>query len=331
MNSLGFAYPAVLALLALLPVLHLLRGRQGPGPAVLFSSPSVAAMIGASNRTRPGRLANLLRLLVLALLILALARPQYGNSRVIVESSGIDILLVVDVSGSMEARDFTLNGGSASRLMVVKKVVADFVSKRPGDRIGLLAFAGRPYLLCPLTLDHDWLSRRLESLRTGMIEDGTAIGSAIAIGADRLGKSRAKSRIMILLTDGINNAGKITPLIAAEAAQALGIKIYTVGVGTRGEAPMPMKDRFGRMRMGRVRVDIDEKTLQKVAEMTGARYFRATDTRSLATIYEEIDKLEKTTRKIRHFSMYRDLYAYPVAGALLLFALELMVRRKELP
>jgi Ca-activated chloride channel family protein len=164
-----------------------------------------------------------------------------------------------------------------------------------------------------------------------MIEDGTAIGSAIAIGADRLGKSRAKSRIMILLTDGINNAGKITPLIAAEAAQALGIKIYTVGVGTRGEAPMPMKDRFGRMRMGRVRVDIDEKTLQKVAEMTGARYFRATDTRSLATIYEEIDKLEKTTRKIRHFSMYRDLYAYPVAAALLLFALELMIRRKELP
>ncbi len=331
MSSLHFAYPGVLGLLALLPVIHLLRGRQGQGPAILFPTTSVARVIASPGRTRPGRLADLLRLLVLALLIMALARPQFGRSEVVVSASGIDILLVVDVSGSMEARDFTLNGSSASRLMVVKKVVADFIEKRPADRIGLLAFAGRPYLLCPLTLDHDWLSRRLESLQTGMIEDGTAIGSAIAIGADRLGRSKAKSRIMILLTDGINNAGKVTPLVAAEAAQALGIRIYTIGVGTRGEAPMPMKDRFGRMRMGRVRVDIDEKTLQKVAEMTGARYFRATDTRSLATIYREIDKLEKTTRKLHHFAMYRDLYPYPVAAALFIFALELFMRRKELP
>ena len=331
MNSFRFAYPAALALLALLPILHILRGRLGPGPSILFPTASVARIIGSARTARPGRLADFLRLLLLALLIVALARPQFGNSKTIIEASGIDILLVVDISGSMEARDFTLQGRSASRLMVVKKVVADFIARRPGDRIGLLAFAGRPYLFCPLTLDHDWLGKRLESLRTGLIEDGTAIGSAIGAGAARLSKSKAKSRIMILLTDGINNAGKIPPLVAAEAAQAMGIRIYTIGVGTRGEAPMPIRDRFGRMRMGMVRVDIDEKTLQKVAKMTGARYFRATDTRSLADIYKEIDQMEKTTRKVRHFSRYRELYPFALTAALLVLLLELLVRRKELP
>ena len=331
MNSFRFAYPAVLIVLALLPVLHFLRGRQGPGPALLFPSTSVARIIGNARTAAPGRLTNLLRLLVLALLILALARPQYGNSRTIVHASGIDIMLVVDISGSMEARDFTLQGRSASRLMVVKKVVADFVARRPSDRIGLFAFAGRPYLFCPLTLDHDWLNKRLESLQTGLVEDGTAIGSAIGAAAARLGKSKAKSRIMVLLTDGINNAGKISPLVAAEAAQALGIRIYTIGVGTRGEAPMPLKDRFGRIRMGRVKVDIDEKTLQKVATTTGARYFRATDTRSLEKIYKDIDRLEKTTRTLRHFSMYRELYPYFLVTALLVLGIELFLRREELP
>ena len=270
-------------------------------------------------------------MLCLALLILALARPQFGNTTTTIKASGIDILLAVDVSGSMEARDFTLNGNPASRLEVVKTVVSRFIRQRPNDRIGLIAFAGRPYLVCPLTLDHDWLQKRLDSLKTGMIEDGTAIGSAIASGSNRLRTSTAKSRILILLTDGMNNGGKITPLTAAEAAETLGIKIYTIGAGTRGEAPIPMIDQFGRKRMVRVQVDIDEKTLRQVAKETGAQYFRATNTRSLEKIYKEINKMETTTRKIKHFSMYRELFRYPLLLALLLLGLELILTTKRLP
>jgi len=182
-----------------------------------------------------------------------------------------------------------------------------------------------------LTLDHDWLQKRLDTLKTGMIEDGTAIGSAIAAGTNRLRHSRAKSRILILLTDGMNNAGKIAPLTAAEAAETMGIKVYTIGAGTRGEAPMPVVDQFGRKRLVRVRVDIDEETLRQVAARTGARYFRATNTKSLEKIYKEINKLETTTRKIKHFSMYRELFPYPVLMALLLIGAELIVTRRRLP
>jgi Ca-activated chloride channel family protein len=231
----------------------------------------------------------------------------------------------------MEARDFTLKGRPANRLDVVKSVVAKFIKERPNDRIGLLAFAGRPYLVCPLTLDHDWLQQRLESLKTGMVEDGTAIGSAIASGVNRLRDRDSKSRIQILLTDGMNNAGKISPLTAAEAAETLGIKVYTIGAGTRGEAPMPVQDQFGRKRLMRVKVDIDEDTLRKVAEITGASYFRATDTKSLEKIYEAINAMEATTRKIKHFSRYRELFSWLVLTALMLLALELFVSRRRLP
>ncbi len=326
-----FAHPELLWLLALLPLLALLRGRSGPAPALLFSTTSVIRAIAGARRTRPGRAAGLLRLLALGLLILALAGPRLGNTTTEIRASGIDILLAVDVSGSMEALDFTLNGQPASRLDVVRSVVSDFIGKRPNDRIGLLAFAGRPYMVCPLTLDHDWLQRRLDSLRTGMIEDGTAIGSAIAAGVNRLRRSRARSRIMILLTDGMNNAGRIAPQTAAEAAETLGIKIYTIGAGTRGEAPMPVTDRFGRRRLVRMQVDIDEKTLSRVAEMTGARYFRATDTRSLEKIYSEIDKMETTTRIRKHFGHYREMFAWPLLAALLLLGLELTIVRRRLP
>ena len=328
---LRFAHPDLLWLLALLPLLTLLRGRSGPAPALLFSTTSVVRTIAGARRVRPGRLSGLLRLATLALLILALAGPQLGNTTSEVKASGIDILLAVDVSGSMEALDFTLDGEPASRLDVVKSVVARFIEQRPNDRIGLLAFAGRPYMVCPLTLDHDWLRQRLDSLQTGMIEDGTAIGSAIAAGANRLHKSRAKSRVMILLTDGMNNGGKIAPVTAAETAETLGIRIYTIGAGTRGEAPMPVTDRFGRRRLVRMQVDIDEKTLSRVAEMTGARYFRATDTRSLEKIYSEINKMETTTRTRQHFSNYQELFAWPLLAALLLLGLELAVSRRRLP
>ena len=187
-----------------------------------------------------------LGLLSLALLIVAFARPRHGKGSSEIEASGIDIVLTLDVSGSMEALDFELEGKPVNRLEVVKNVVGKFVGQRPNDKLGMVAFAGRPYLVSPLTLDHEFLGKRLADVKMGQVEDGTAIGSAIASSVDHLKDSTAKSRIIILLTDGVNNAGAVNPLTAAEAAKALGIKIYTIGAGTRGEAPVPVQDAFGR-------------------------------------------------------------------------------------
>ncbi len=326
-----FLYPQLLWLLLLLPLLALLKGKRGPAPALLFSTLSVLSHLAEGRKIQPGRLLVALRLLALALLIVALARPQLGNTTTEIEASGIDILLAVDVSGSMEALDFTLQGKAVNRLIVVKSVIQQFVEQRPNDRIGLLAFGGRPYLASPLTLDHDWLFKRLAALSIGMVEDGTAIGSAIGVGVSRLQDAEAKSRILILLTDGMNNAGTVPPIVAAEAAQTLGIKVYTIGAGTKGEAAMPVVDAFGRKRLMRTRVDIDDETLGQVAEMTGARYFRATDTPSLAKVYEEINQMEKTTRTIKKFENYRELFSWLVMAALLLLGLEAALRERRIP
>ena len=331
MDSLRFVYPGLLWLLCLLPLLAFLRGRRGPAPAVVFSSIALAKVVAGSQKARPGRLLGLLRLTAIGLLIIGMARPQWGNTTTEVDASGIDILLAVDISGSMDAMDFTLNGKRVNRLTVVQSVVAEFIKERPNDRIGLVGFAGKPYMVCPLTLDHDWLEQRLNSLKTGMVEDGTAIGSAIASGVNRLRDKDSKSRIIILLTDGMSNAGKISPLTAAEAAETMKIKVYTIGAGKRGVAPMPVKDQWGRKRMMRVQVDIDEETLGQVAEITGARYFRATDTRSLEKIYEEINAMEATTRNIKHFSDYRELFSWLVLTSLMLLAAELFISRRRLP
>jgi Ca-activated chloride channel homolog len=326
-----FVYPELLWLLLLLPLLAFIRGRRGQAPALIFSTTSIAATLAHGRRTSPGHILTAIRLLAIGLLIVALARPQQGNTTTEINASGIDILLAVDVSGSMQAMDFTLKGNQADRLDVVKSVVDQFIDARPNDRIGLVAFAGRPYMVSPLTLDHNWLRKRLDALSIGMVEDGTAIGSAIGSGISRLREKDAKSRIMILLTDGMNNAGKVPPLVAAEMAETLKIKIYTIGVGTRGEAPMPITDNFGRKRMVRAKVDIDENTLTKVAQMTGALYFRATDTQSLQKIYDEINTMETTTRTIKNFEHYRELFPALVIAALLLFGLELLRDHKRLP
>lgn len=331
MDSLRFLYPDLLWLLLILPVLAFLRGRRGRAPSLVFSSISVAKAISENRKVNPGNVLLWLRLIALGLLILAMARPQWGNRKTEVEASGIDILLAVDVSGSMQAMDFQLEDRAVDRLSVVKAVVKKFITERPNDRMGLVAFAGRPYMVCPLTLDHDWLQLRLESLETGMIEDGTAIGSAIVAGVNRLREQKAKSRIVILLTDGVNNAGKAAPLTAAEAAETMKIKVYTIGAGRRGVAPMPVEDQFGRKRIIRAQVDIDEKTLGKIAEMTGAKYFRATDTESLEKIYEEINAMEVTTRKIKHFDRYRELFSWLLFAALVLLGTELFIARRRLP
>lgn len=326
-----FLYPHLLWLLLLLPFLAVLRGRMGAAPALIFSSTSLVGTLAKARKTRPAALKMAFRLLSLALLILAAARPQQGNTTTEIQASGIDILLAVDVSGSMEAMDFTLNDKAVSRLEVVKKVVDGFIEERPNDRIGLVGFGGRPYLICPLTLDHDWLRKRLESVSIGMVEDGTAIGSAIGSGINRLRDQNSKSRILILLTDGMNNSGRIPPLVAAEAAETMGIKVYTIGAGTRGEAPIPVTDAFGRKHIRMARVDIDEKTLTDVAAKTGAQYFRATDTKSLSRIYDEINTMETTTRTIKKFENYRELFPYLVLAALALLGLELAAERRKLP
>ncbi len=326
-----FLHPEFLWLLLLLPLLVFLKGRRGSAPALIFSTTSIVATLAKGRRVSPGQLVTALKVVAIGLLIISLARPQQGNTTTEVEASGIDILLGVDVSGSMEAMDFTLKNKAVNRLDVVKSVVGEFIDARPNDRIGLVAFAGRPYLISPLTLDHAWLQKRLESLSIGMVEDGTAIGSAIGTGINRLRNKKAKSRILILLTDGINNSGRVPPLIAAEAAETLGIKVYTIGAGTRGEAPMPRIDPFGNKRLIRAKVDIDEDTLKKVAEMTGAQYFRATDTKSLTNIYKEINSMETTTRTINKFEHYRELFPLFLLMALLFTITALIVHGRRLP
>src|SRR6202035_1839369 len=290
-----FLQPEWLWLLALLPMVMLLRGRRAPVAAVEFSDVGLAREVARSARTRAGRWLWLLSVLAGALMIVGLARPQRAHSRTEVTANGIDIVLGLDVSGSMQALDFLVDGHRVNRIEVVKSVVSKFIEERPNDRIGLIAFAAAPYLVSPLTLDHDWLQQNLERVSTAPAgDDGTAIGSAIAASVNRLRTTTAKSKVVILLTDGMNNTGKISPLAAAEAAKALGVKVYTIGVGVRGMAPIPMKDQAGNTRLVMDRVDVDEKTLQAVAGQTGGTFYRATDTDSLQKIYEQINRLEKT-------------------------------------
>jgi len=325
MTNLDFLHPYFLLLLLLLPLIAWLRGKRGRSAAIQYSSVEILKQMGKLRRHAAGRFLMALRLLALALLIVALARPRLGNDHTEVQLSGIDIMLAVDVSSSMKAMDFRINGKRVSRITAVKDVVAKFIKERKGDRIGLIAFAGKPYLMSPLVSDHDWLLDRLEEVELGQIEDGTAIGSAVVTATERLSKQKAKSKILIVLTDGMNNAGTASPEIAAEAAKTLGIKIYTIGAGTRGYAPYPVKDPWGRIHYRRTKVDIDEKTLKKIAEMTGGQYFRATDTDSLQQIYSVINELEKTKRSVRQFSTYKELYLYPLIGGLVLLALELLL------
>jgi Ca-activated chloride channel family protein len=239
-------------------------------------------------------------------------------------------MLGIDVSGSMQARDMAkdTSGGKGppaaiSRLDAAKEVVSRFVEDRPNDRIGLIAFAGEPYLVSPLTLDHDWVQQGLARLDSGQVSDGTAIGSAIASGVRRLDAQAAKSKILILLTDGQNNAGKIQPSVAAEAARALGVKIYTIGVGSSGEALVPITDDHGRQQLVAARVDVDEADMKQIAASTGGTFYRATDTRSLRAVYADIDRLEKTTRTIKGFRQHDEQFAWFAMPGLFLVLTEL--------
>lgn len=317
--------PFVLLLLLCLPLLWWWRRGSRGATALRFPTIAPLAVGPAGWRTRWRWLPSALRATAIALLIVAAARPQWGRTESRFTGLGIDIMLAVDLSTSMLAEDFTLDGQRVNRFEALKPIIEDFVGKRGGDRIGLVLFAGRPYTQCPLTLDHGWLLQNLQRAEIGMIEDGTAIGSALATAVRRVESSDAKSKVVILLTDGQNNAGRISPETAAEAARALGVKVYTIGAGTRGLAPYPGRDFFGNVVYQPVQVDIDEGTLTRIAETTGGQYFRATDTASLQQIYDSIDTLERTAFEAPKYHDWRELYAWFAFPALLLLCLELVL------
>ena len=306
------------------------RGRRGPVAAIEYSDVSLALNVARASRSRIGALVWALPLLAGALMILGLARPQRAHSRTEVSANGIDIVLDLDVSGSMQALDFQIDHQRVNRIEVVKSVVSKFIDQRPDDRIGLIAFAGAPYLVSPITLDHDWLQQNLERVTAGAGDDGTAIGSAIAASVNRLRLTTAKSKVVILLTDGVNNTGKIQPLAAAEAAKAMGVKIYTVGVGVRGDAPIPVHDSVGNTRLIMAKVDVDEKTLQAVAEETGGKFYRATDTDSLQMIYQQINQFEKNAQTVQRFERTEELYLWPLIPALAILCFSLMLQHTRL-
>jgi len=332
-----FADPAFFLLLLLIPILAWWAGRMGPEAAVRFSSTALVKAISRNRHSRPGKFLFGLRLLALAAIITALARPQVGKMTDDTEAEGIDIVVTLDLSGSMRALDLSTRDNVVTRLDAAKRVVDDFIGKRPFDRIGLVAFAANAYVVSPLTLNHDWLKRNLERLELGEIDGGgTAIGTALGASVNRLRDHEARSRIVILLTDGENNAGAVSPLAAAEVAKALGVKVYTIATGKKGRVPIPETDRDGRVirdRDGapvyRGRSDLsnyDEAELTEIAQLTGGRFFSATQDGDLERIYDEIDELETTKIELRSYATFTELFIWLAALGLLLLALEQLLR-----
>jgi Ca-activated chloride channel family protein len=331
-----FQYPWLLALLGLLPLYALMRGKAGKMSALTFSSADIARAAGAQARAAAGRFLFFLRLLAVALGIVALAGPRLANYHVETETPGIDIMLVLDLSWSMEAIDMGRPAEKLTRFAIASRVLEDFIQKRPNDRIGLITFSGVPYLASPLTLNHHWLIDNLHRLHVGIITDlGTAIGDAVAVAAQRLkAVPNSKSRIMILLTDGDNNLGKIDPLPAAQLAAALGVKIYAIGVGAEEPCNMPAFDPA----TGEFRLDANGNiiptlllnpanytVLGKMASLSGGQFYRATNQRDLQNIYNLIDHLEKTEVKMRRFATNQQLFEWPLLAALVLLAVEMIL------
>ncbi|MBI4776496.1 MAG: VWA domain-containing protein [Deltaproteobacteria bacterium] len=318
-----FAYPSLLTLLIAVFIWVLLALRRRPA-ALIHSHASAMARIGGGRSGRWARAPLWMRALALVLLALAVARPQLYNISREIPSSGVDIVLCLDTSGSMRALDFEVDGKQVDRLTAVKRVVGEFIRKREYDRLGLVVFGKDAYTQSPLTLDKGLLLTLIQDMQIGMAGDRTAIGSALAVGAKRLKQLKAKAKILILLTDGRSNFGTIGPEAAAEAARALGIKIYSIGVGGFGPAPFKVDTPFGE-RLVHQQVDLDEGTLQQVADIGGGHYFRASDSKSLAEIYDMIDREEKTEIKMKEFFHFEELYRYFLIPALILLLGELAV------
>jgi len=328
-----FEFPWVLGFLALLPLYAFLRGRPGKLAALRFPSADIARAAGSMAKSAPGRFLVFLRLLTVGLCITALAGPRFANDHTETEASGVDIMLVLDLSWSMMALDMAPRE-RISRFDIASGVLEDFIRKRPSDRLGLIVFSAVPYLASPLTLNHDWLVSNLHRLHVGLIRDlGTAIGDATAAGARRLKDLKdSKSRIVILLTDGDNNRGEVDPIPAAQLAAALGVKVYTIGIGIEQPCQLPAFDYLtgkldldpnGNVKYGMTLQPANYEVLGKISSLSRAKSYRATNRRELQRIYDEIDQLEKTEVKLRRFTTYRPLFQWPLLAALGLLALEL--------
>jgi len=323
MSKIEFIYPAFFWALLLIPLMaawYLWKGRKGTAPMKLSGFENLEERPG-SSRVWMRHLLAVLRMAVVALIILVLARPQSSNQWEQVSTEGIDIVLCMDVSGSMRAMDFRPN-----RLEASKNVGIEFVNAREDDRFGLVVFAGESFTQCPMTTDRAVVVNFLKEIDFGVIEDGTAIGMGLATAVNRIRESKAKSKVIILLTDGVNNRGDVGPVTAAEIAAGMGIRVYTIGVGSKGTAPIPVQDMFGRTVTRDMPVEIDEDVLKKIAEVTGGTYFRATDNNKLREIYQEIDQLEKTRLDVKHFNKKKEEYFPFLLAAMLILLLEILLR-----
>lgn len=322
MNAIKFAEPVFLYLLLLIPAVvgfYILR-QQKVTASLRMPGLQPFRNSGTTFRYYMRHILFALRMLVLLLLIVILARPQSSDRFQNVSTEGIDIVLALDISGSMLARDF-----KPDRLEASKNVATEFISGRPYDRMGLVVFSGESFTQCPLTTDHAVLINLMREIRSGMIEDGTAIGMGLANAINRIKDSEAKSKVIILLTDGINNKGEVAPATAAEIAKTYGIRVYTIGVGTQGMAPYPVQTPFG-IQYQDMPVEIDEAILKEISTTTGGKYFRATDNDKLVQVYSEIDKLEKSKIDVRQFNRKEEKYMIPAIIAFCLLALEILLR-----
>jgi Ca-activated chloride channel homolog len=321
-KHISFAHPWFLLLLAVIPVMiwWQLKRKQNENPVFRLTAVWGLAGIAAAGKAKYRPWLFVLRVITLVALIIALARPQTSNTTENIDSDGIDICLGIDVSGSMLAEDFKPNRYEAAKAEAIK-----FVDQRPADRIGLVIFAGESFTMCPITIDHNVLKDQISSIKAGMIVDGTSIGMGLATAVDRLRNAKGKSKVVILMTDGVNNTGIIAPLTALEIAKAYHIKVYTIGIGTNGEAYISVPTPNGVQRVVQ-KVEIDEPLLRKIAGETGGMYFRATGNKSLRQIYDDIDKMEKTTVEVSSFKHYAELF-FPFAMiAVFCLALELVLR-----
>ena len=318
-----FEYPKLLWLLAVpvLLVLHYLYLElSGRNPHMRVSASAAWTAAGRSPLAVLRHVPFVLRIAAISLIIIALARPRSSTEMQKVDTEGIDIVLAMDVSSSMLARDFT-----PDRISAAKDIAIEFIAQRPSDRLGIVVFAGESYTQCPLTTDRATLINLMKEIQTGLIDDGTAIGNGLATAVARMKDSDAKSRVIILLTDGVNNSGEITPQTAAEIAKTYGIRVYTIGVGKDGTAPYPVMTPFG-VKYQDVKVEIDEALLKEIASSTGGRYFRAKDNTKLSEIYSEINQMEKTRTTIDSFPIYKELYMRYALAALACLLLELLLK-----
>ena len=318
-----FEYPKFLWLLAL-PVLliahYLFLELSGRRPHLRVSASAPWLKGGRSPLSVLRHVPFALRIAAISLIIVAIARPRSSSEVERIDTEGIDIVLAMDVSTSMLARDFT-----PDRISAAKDIAIEFISQRPTDRMGIVVFAGESYTQCPLTTDRATLVNLMKEVQTDLIEDGTAIGNGLATAVARMMDSDAKSRVVILLTDGVNNSGEVAPLNAAEIAKTYGVRVYTIGVGRDGMAPYPVMTPWG-MDVQQMKVEIDEDLLGQIAEITGGRYFRATDNTKLSEIYSEINKMEKARTTIDSFPIYKELFGKYALAALVCLLLELIVR-----